>query len=188
MIISIARQTGAGGRETARKLAERLGYTYLAKADLLRKADELGCFEQMYEFYNEMPVNTLLQAISHNELANEQKRDRIVAIYEKIVSGGNVIVLGRCAGFFLRGHPDLLTVFLRASDEFKLARLEKEGHTDAREYMENSDAGRMSFHQYYTNQVWGASANYNICIDTSYCGIDNAVNIIEYLVKNCGKN
>ena len=41
MIISIARQTGAGGRETARKLAQRLGYTYLAKADLLRKADEL---------------------------------------------------------------------------------------------------------------------------------------------------
>ena len=135
-----------------------------------------------------MPVNTLLQAISHSELANEQKRDRIARIYQKIVEGGNVIVLGRCAGFFLRGRADLLTVFLRANDEFKLARLQKEGHADAREYMEESDAGRMSFHQYYTNQVWGASANYNICIDTSYCGIDNAVNIIEYLVKNCGKN
>ena len=54
--------------------------------------------------------------------------------------------------------------------------------------MEDSDAGRMSFHQYYTNQIWGAVANYNICIDTSYCGIDGAVNIIEYLVKSRGKN
>ena len=188
MIISIARQTGAGGRETARKLAQRLGYTYLAKADLLRKADELGYFEQMYEFYNEMPVNTLLQAISHSELAAEQKRDHIARIYQKIVEGGNVIVLGRCAGFFLRGRTDLLTVFLRASDEFKLARLEKEGRADAREYMEDSDAGRASFHQYYTNQIWGAVANYNICIDTSYCGIEGAVNIIEYLVKSRGKN
>ena len=183
MVITIGRQTGAGGRELAQKLASRLGYTYLEKADLLKRADGLGCFELMYEFYNEMPVNMLLQAISHNEVANEEKRERMAKIYRQIASEGNIIILGRCAGHFLRDRSDLLRVFLRAEDDFKLARLASETKGDVREFMENSDAGRASFHRYYTNQIWGASQNYDICINTSFCGVDGAVEIIENLIR-----
>ncbi|MDA3057068.1 cytidylate kinase-like family protein [Campylobacter sp. VBCF_05 NA6] len=183
MVITIARQTGAGGRELAQKLAARLGYTYLEKADLLKRADSLGCFEMMYEFYNEMPINMLLHAISHNEIANEEKRERIAKIYRQIAHDGNIIILGRCAGYFLRSRGDLLRVFLRAEDEFKLTRLASETKGDVREFMENSDAGRASFHRYYTNEIWGASQNYDICINTSFCGVDGAAQIVENLIK-----
>ena len=63
MIISVGRQTGAGGRELVVKLAKKLGFEYLDQDRLLKKADEFGYFEQAYRFYNETPVNSLLQAI-----------------------------------------------------------------------------------------------------------------------------
>ncbi len=186
MIISVGRQTGAGGRELAHKLADRLGYTYLNKEKLLQKADELGYFEEMYEFYNEVPVNTLLQAISDNEIARASQTDVVREIYLKLLSSGDYIVMGRCANCFLRGQKDFFSVFLGADVEFKLARLLAQGYDEksAIEYMEQSDAGRASFHHYYTGEEWGGARYYDLCINTARCGVDNAVEIIEFFLNH----
>ena len=74
MVISIGRQTGSGGREIAQKLADEIGFKYLDKDALLRRANEIGCFEKMYNFYNEKPVNILVQAIAQNEVARKKLR------------------------------------------------------------------------------------------------------------------
>lgn len=187
MIISIGRQTGAGGRELAHKLAQNLNFTYLNKEKLLVKADEFGYFEAMYQFYNEVPVNTLMQAISNNEIAKDSKKSLIAQIYQKLLNDGNYVVMGKCANYFLRGQKDFFSIFLHAPQSFKLSRLIKQGYSssDAIEYMEQNDAGRASFHHYYTNEIWGGSQYYDLCINTAMCGIDNAIEIIKFFINHC---
>lgn len=186
MIISVGRQTGSGGRELAHKLADELGFTYLNKDKLLKKADELGFFEEMYRFYNETPVNTLVQAISHSEIANSEKNSVIKEIYLKLLDDGDYVIMGRCANYFLRGERRFLSVFLHADIEFKLSRLKMQGYDEvaALEYMEQSDSGRASFHKYYTNEEWGGSTYYDLCVNTAKCGIDNAVKLIKFFLNN----
>lgn len=186
MIISVGRQTGAGGRELAAKLAKKLGFAYLDQDSLLKKADEIGHFEQMYRFYNETPVNTLLQAISKNEIANENSTKIIKEIYAKLISGGDYIIMGRCANCFLRGQKDFFSVFLHAPSEFKKARLVASGISPSKvdEYMHDTDNGRARFHRYYTGEEWGGSAFYDLCINTGVCGVDNAVELIEFFISH----
>ena len=185
MIISVGRETGAGGRELAHKLSDKLGWTYLNKDKLLKKADEIGFFEEMYEFYNEVPVSSLLQAISKNEVAASSKKNIISKIYKKLSSHGDYIVMGRCANYFLREEEGCFSVFLHANFDFKLKRLLAQGYSksDAIDYMETSDEGRQRFHKYYTNENWGDTKNYDLCINTAFCGVDNAVKLIEDFSK-----
>ena len=186
MIISVGRQTGAGGRELVVKLAKKLGFEYLDQDRLLKKADEFGYFEQAYRFYNETPVNSLLQAISGNEMADEQSTKFIKEIYQKLLENGNYIIMGRCANCFLRGKKDFFSVFLHAPSEFKQKRLIASGISSGKvaEYMSESDNGRARFHRYYTGEEWGGSAFYDLCINTGVCGVDNAVELIEFFISH----
>jgi hypothetical protein len=185
MIISIGRQTGSGGREIAQKLADETGFKYLDKDALLRRANEIGCFEKMYNFYNEKPVNILVQAIAQNEVARK-KTEEISAIYEQILRGGNFIILGRCANYFFRDRDDFVSIFLHAPQEFKVARLMHERNKNRAfviEYMQNLDSERASFHKYYTGEIWGETNGYDFLINTAKFGIDGVLKLIKTIVK-----
>lgn len=186
MIISIGRQTGSGGREIAFKLSNELNFTYLNKEKLLQKAKDFGYFEEMNRLYKEKPVNSLLQAIVKNEVAVE-KKDSIKEIYNKLTADGDYIIVGRCANYFLRRDKDFLSVFLHANSEFKTKRImqiEDLTKEEAMEFIENEDTNRESFHNYYTNEKWGDSIYYDLCIDTSKFGIQKSINFIINAMKN----
>ncbi|WP_052137707.1 AAA family ATPase [Campylobacter sputorum] len=186
MIISIGRQTGSGGREIAYKLSNELNFTYLNKEKLLQKAKDFGYFEEMNRLYKEKPVNSLLQAIVKNEVALE-KKDNIRKIYNELIKDGDYIIVGRCANYFLRQNSDFLSVFLHASAEFKTKRImeqENLNKQNALEYMELEDTNRESFHNYYTNEKWGDSIYYDLCIDTSKFGIEKTIKFIINAIKN----
>ena len=46
------------------------------------------------------------------------------------------------------------------------------------------DKKRKTNYKYYTNQEWGDGANYDLCLDSSFFGVDKCVEIICNLVKN----
>lgn len=186
MIISIGRQTGSGGREIASKLSQELGFTYLNKEKLLQKAKEFGYFEEMNRLYKEKPVNSLLQAIAKNEVAVE-KKDSIRKIYKELTKDGDYIIVGRCANYFLRQNSEFLSIFLHANVDFKVARimkLENLNNQEALDFIELEDENRESFHNYYTDEKWGDSIYYDLCIDTSKFGIEKSMSFIINAVKN----
>ena len=59
---------------------------------------------------------------------------------------------------------------------------------------QQTDSDRAAFHRYYTREEWGASADYDLCLDTAALGLDNCVALIEeylylrYGVERPGKN
>ena len=54
-------------------------------------------------------------------------------------------------------------------------------HSKVKE-IETEDSKRYEFHKYYTNEIWGMSNGYELCLDEGILGIDGCVKmILDYL-------
>ena len=52
----------------------------------------------------------------------------------------------------------------------------------AQKEIETEDSKRYEFHKYYTDEIWGASKGYELCLDEGILGIDGCVEmILDYL-------
>ena len=49
---------------------------------------------------------------------------------------------------------------------------------NAEEFIRKADKSRASYYNYYTDKVWGAAESYDLCINSSYYGIDKTVDYI----------
>ena len=125
---------------------------------------------------------------AHSSIAknNADRLFRIqsAAIREIAASGGCVIV-GRCAGYILREHPNLLSVFVRGKFDDRVRRaVQTYNHTEktAARDVRRMDRHRANFYKYYTEQRWGATDNYDLVINTSFSGIPGAVTVIKAML------
>ena len=97
---------------------------------------------------------------------------------------GPCVIVGRCADYILR-DVDPVNFFICADIKDRVARkLALEDHSTMTEQeMEKlilqTDKKRGKFYEYYSHSVWGAAANYHLCIDTSVVGVDGAVEILR---------
>lgn len=55
--------------------------------------------------------------------------------------------------------------------------------SEAKALIKKTDKKRASYYNFYTGKSWGASENYNICIDTSRFGIEESARIIAYAAE-----
>ena len=68
LILTIGRQYGSNGHEIGVKLAHQLGIEFYDKAKLIEISKGSDHYEEMRAFYEERPVNSLLFAISMNQM------------------------------------------------------------------------------------------------------------------------
>jgi len=45
------------------------------------------------------------------------------------------------------------------------------------------DKEREAYYNYFTNEKWGAKEGYDLLVDTSKIGVENAIDLIEQYVK-----
>ena len=99
---------------------------------------------------------------------------------------GSCVIVGRCADYILRDRKDVLNVFIHADMEFKKKhcmerRQFPEGN--AEDMIRRRDTLRADHYRYYTDQKWGDSFHYHLCLDSSMFGIEKCVDIIEDACK-----
>lgn len=191
MIITIGRQFGSGGHEVGRRLAKELGIKLYDKELLKLVAEESGICEKVLEHYDEKPTNSLLYSIvmdvypSMNYVGTTLNQQIYQAQYDavrKLGDGGSCVIVGRGADYILRDHPHLTTVFVHASMEFRIARVTEFEHiseSKARDMILKADKKRASFYNFQTEKKWGVASSYNLSVDTSDLGIDNAIELIK---------
>ncbi len=46
------------------------------------------------------------------------------------------------------------------------------------------DKKRAKYYNYYTDQIWGATTNYNLCVDTSAIDINTITELIQLVAKS----
>ena len=95
---------------------------------------------------------------------------------------GGCVIVGRCAGYVLRDHPKLLSVFVRGSLDDRVRRAAetyKLPGQNIAEAVRKIDRHRANYYKLYTERQWGAADNYDLVVNTSYAGIPGAVAVIR---------
>jgi cytidylate kinase len=205
-VVTVSRQYGAGGSSVATVVARRLGAEVLDKKLIEQVAARLAMEPEEVEQEEERP-RTLLEKMVRSFGAFEppmgsgwsppypdplfDPRKEILELTEQVVreaaSAGNVVIVGRGAGFILKELPDLLRVFLWAPEPDRIRTLmARFGFTEAvaRRKMHETDANRAAYMRQVYGADWTEVSNYDLVLNTGCLGYDAAADAIMLALKS----
>ena len=200
LVITIGRQCGSGGKLIGEKLAKELGVKCYDKELLTRAAKESGMSEALFESHDEKPTNSFLYSLvmdsysmgyatsSYMDMPINHKI--FLAQFEtikKIAQEESCVIVGRCADYALADNPNLISVFIVAEDEDKIARIMETNDLKAdkaKDIMIKTDKRRSGYYNYYSSKRWGDVRSYDLCINSSRLGgVDGCVEAIKSYIE-----
>ena len=199
-IITVGRQYGSGGREVAKKLAEVMNLSFYDKELLAEASRESGICQEVIENYDEKQEKRSFFSMLGTGF---QGRTDSLGMYlemplnhriflaqfdaiRKIADKGSCVIVGRCADYVLRDHPNVLNVFIKASLEERIKRIERlydPNPMKAEDMIRKADKQRATYYNYYATGTWGDANNYHLCLDTGVLGVNGAVELIRRAVE-----
>lgn len=190
VIVTIGREFGSGGHEIADKIAEIFDIPLYDKEFFSRKLKEDEIIADHQELIDERSLSSF-PVISMIDYAGWAEQGKIADaefdfIKNEADEGNSFVVVGRCAEYILRGNPNKVSFFVMGDPDFKAKRVsEMYGMTEKEAYAacKNTDKMRKSYHNFYSTMKWGDSRAYDMCINSSRVGIENAVKVIEYYIN-----
>lgn len=197
-IVTISRQCGSGGHSIGSELAKRLDVPFYDKEIIEMAAKESGFQQEFIEETGEHMNSSLLFNIARhvayagrgNYEDYQPLQDQLyftqVKIVKELAVKGPCVIVGRCADYILRNRNDVLNVFIHADMEYKKNHCLERGQfsgEDAEDMIRRRDKLRADHYRYYTDEKWGASTNYHLCLDSSVFGIEKCVSMIKDACK-----
>ncbi len=187
LAISISRTSGSGGKEVARKVAKLLGINFYDKEILSVAAERSGMNRELFEVNDEKPTSSLLYSVVigkqiDNMPINQKLFMAQFETIQKLSEQGPSVFLGRCADYALRENPKLVSVFIHAPLEYRIAQtMELSGYDEkkARSMVIKTDKNRSSYYSFYSGRRWGDVNNYHLCIDSSTITADDCAHVIK---------
>lgn len=197
MVITIGREFGSGGKYIGEKLAEELGIKLYDKEILNKVSDEIGVDLEVLESIDEKQEQSFWYTYAMGLYSSQESIDSInevpsneklfieqAKIIEELADKEDCIIIGRCSNIILKNKPNVLNIFVYASDmNFKINRKMKYGNFkdiyEVEEMIETTDNERAKYYNYYTNKVWGNREDFDLLIDTSKIGVDNTIKLIK---------
>lgn len=197
-IITIGRQYGSAGREIGQKIAADFGIKCYDRELLDRAAKDSGMCQELFENHDEKPTNSFLYSLvmdtysmgyssaAYAEMPLNHKvfLAQFNAIKD-IADEGPCVLVGRCADYALADYANRVSVFIYGNMDAKIRRIaSKYDLTDAKakDLILKTDKKRSSYYNYYTSKKWGEAASYDLCVNSSICGIDGTAKLIEDFV------
>ncbi len=186
-IFTIGRQFGSNGRMIGKALAERTGLPYY-DAELITHAAEIsGLLEDTVRKFDEKapenkwhPYWFMPFPVNFEPLGQQIFNAQFKAL-ENIANKGGAVIVGRCADYVLRDHKDLVSVFVHASDEWRIENIKKrhpEDAANAEAVMRRTDKSRAWYYSFYTGKTWGAASSYDLCLRSDIITVEEAVSLI----------
>ncbi len=201
VIITISREFGSGGREIGEKLAGELSLPYYDKTIIQLAADRSGLSESFIE-QSESKVSTSFlfniaaaaysntkYSLQYDTPVNDKAFFAQASVVRDLAAQSSCIIIGRCADYILREEPNLVKVFIRGDIKDRQKRITEiyempeEGIV---ERVRKIDKSRANYHKYYTGETWGDIHNYDIVLNSSFTGIDGAVQVLKKLLNEKG--
>jgi cytidylate kinase len=190
IIITIGREFGSGGLEIAEKLGAKLGIPVYDKEYFTNLLKQDNILEKDQVLFDESSPMTMpsISMIGSDWFDKQGRIDYAEFNYIKkeAEAGNSFIVVGRCAEYVLKDHPARVSFFILGDPEVKIKRIaQMYGLTEqkAATACKNMDKSRKSYHNFYSSVKWGDSRAYDLSINSSRVGIDNAVGIIEGYIR-----
>lgn len=193
-VITISRQYGSGGREIGAKLAAKLNIPFYDNELITRAAKESGFSEAVFENAEKKAANSLLYSIAMGMSSYGSQDlgfstlsldDRIYLaqsnVIRKVAEEGPCVIIGRCADYVLKDMENVVHLFVHAKMPFRIERavtIDGVERSRAEEVILKNDKRRANYYNYHSGEKWGIATNYHLSIDSSYLGIDHAVDSI----------
>lgn len=196
-IITVGREFGSGGREIGHRIAESLGIAYYDHeivTELIRRTNLAEEYIRSIEEKNPIPVFSITTGRTflsvNNPLADQQvsvlsEEGRVI---QEMAEKSDCVIVGRRADYILRDKKPL-RLFIYADINYKMERCRERENFDEkitdkqlRMKIQSVDKERAKYYEFMTGQKWGDKANYDICLNTSSLGVENAVQSILALL------
>ena len=183
-VITIGRQYGSGGREIGRMLADELGIRYYDKELLTEAAKSSGVNQELFEAADErtpsffsnlwsfnLGFNSGAYLLGNTPLSDDSIYSAQCAVMKQLAEKSSCVIVGRSADYVLRTHPRLVSIFIHASLDARVARIMRRNDCDtvdaAKSLAAKKDKLRSSYYNFYTDKTWGDAASYDLSIDSS---------------------
>lgn len=192
-IITISREFGSGGRYLGEEIAKRLGMDYYDKEILVKVAEKTGLSQKYIEQVGEGAPHKhhLSYSFVGRDNTGASMGDYMDTIQREVIleaaDKGPCVIIGRCADYILRERTDCLNIFVCGNEKEKTKRimeLYNLSETEAKKLMKETNKKRRVHYEYYTEQRWGESCNYSICLNSSDIGYEKCIEIVCDLAKN----
>jgi cytidylate kinase len=199
-IVTISRQYGAGGSSVATVVATDLGAEVVEKKLIEEVASRLSMRPSDVEAEAERPrglLDRLVRSFSTLEPALGagwmppyadplfDPRKEIINLTEQIIrevaGSGNVVIVGRGAGFVLRDHPGVFRVFLRAPETVRAHRLMGRlglAEAETRRKMHETDSNRAAYIKQLYGHDWCDPDEYDLIVNTGRISFETAAGMI----------
>jgi cytidylate kinase len=194
-VITLSHQLGSGAAYIGQKLSERLAIPcldreilyqvskqlHLAEAELAGREQRLSSFWQSFSRVVELmdPYRSMSDEryVPTDKELFQLESETISLIAEK----SSAIFIGRCGRYILRDHPCQISVLLHAAQAARVQRLAELYHLtseEASKLVDTNDRERAAYIQTFTRQNWRDANLYDVCLNTSSVGLDQAVELI----------
>ena len=192
MIITIGRQHGSNGHAVAETLAKRLNIPCYSKEIVDRTARDSNFSHEVIRSYDEKRISPFMAPSTHffgmdeGFRLNMQIASAQFEAIRSLADEGGAVFVGRCADYVLRSREDLVRIFLMADMPYRIKTvMERKSITQdqAKKLIREVDKDRSSYYRYYTDQTWGDSGCYDLCLNVGRVGIEGAAEAIEAFVK-----
>ena len=188
-IITVSRETGSLGDETARLLARKLGYTLLDRSAMEKAVDGEGFPDIPLERFDEHSPSFWENFTTGKDVYLDRLRTSML----ESASASNSVILGRGGQFILQGIPGVFRVRLIASHDVRVARLTEILKCDKRtaeRYCRRSDHDRNGFSRFFFGGHWSDSASYDLTLCTDSLEAEGAAEIVHqaYLASPASEN
>lgn len=182
--VAISRETGAGGAEVARRVADKLGWQLVDRDLLNYMADRYKLPKDMLEFVDERTSNWVHEVFGKWLDSHLVTQSEYVGHLGRIVlmaaRHANSVFVGRGVQFLLpRGKG--VTIRMVAPLQQRIERImevRQLNHDAAKKYVADSDTGRRDFvHRYFHHDVSDACL-YDLVINGQSLNFDEAADLI----------
>jgi cytidylate kinase len=172
-VITISRETGSGGFQVAKGVAESLGYVLVDKftTESIFRQYGLTRFDDVYS-----SAPSILDLLNADNLLLVSMANEIV---EAVAKRGDAVILGRAGFAVLSGLADVLHVRIQAPFSERVQRvMEREGVADvdaAVERVKQDDEVHRKYMARFYNKQWDEPSNFNLVLDTGSLPVAEAV-------------
>jgi cytidylate kinase len=197
MIVSIARELGAGGGTVGEALAQALGATLLDERTIIEQlADRHGICPKFLTRTSERPptfgesliadlarASAMLPFNTEWRMPDDPIIDRVRALVYESAESGHVVVIGHGGVSMLGWRPagiSVLAILLQASTDWRVAQLARRygiERDDAQRRVERTDEARKRYQRHYFDNDMYDSRQYDLVLNTELLGLDLAIEL-----------
>lgn len=185
--VTVSRQFGSGGAETASRLAAKLGVNCYDKSIAEMTAVVTGFDKDVVHSSEDKTSNAFwYTGFLGGEMLPFYDRVYIgqTQVIKNLAKKGSCVFVGRCAAQVLSDHENVIRVFICAPLEQRKARISKLYNitpAEAEKMIRKNDKARAAYYKKYADTDWGKIDNYDLCVNTRIGTAKAADMIYDYV-------